>query len=249
MIEFPFIILGFLVGTIVGLTGIGGGVLMTPLLIFLGVEPLIAVGTDLLYATATKGLSSYLHNKKGNVDKKIALKLFFGTFPAVLLGGLILRMINRDIINNFLTAMLAVILILTSLINLKKEFFIFKKKVNSSYILVFFGFVVGLVVQFTSVGSGVLITFALMNFTDLSPKCIVGTSLFYGLLLTFVSSLNYIDLGLVNYFLVLSLIVGTIPGVFLGVYLNYKLHPKYLRKLISIMILFFGVYLLFNVLK
>ncbi|WP_423792418.1 sulfite exporter TauE/SafE family protein [Methanocaldococcus indicus] len=244
-----FIILGFIVGVVVGLTGIGGGVLMAPSLIFLGVEPIIAIGTDLLYAAITKGLGAYFHNKKGNVNTDIALKLFFGSFPAIAIGSIILRTINRDEINTFLTIMLSIVLIFTSIINLKKEFFCIHKKYNSSKILVFFGFLVGLVVQFTSIGSGVLITFALMNFTNLSPRDVIGTSLFYGLLLTFFSSVSYISLGSVNYNLVLLLIFGTIPGVYLGAYLNSKIKPKNLRKMISLMILVVGVVLLIKKIK
>ncbi len=243
-----FVLLGFIVGIAVGLTGIGGGVLMAPSLIFLGVEPIIAIGSDLIYAAVTKGLGAYYHNKKGNINLKIALKLFLGSFPAIIIGSLILRIINREEINSFLTIMLGIILITTSIINLKKEFFYFKKYHESNIILVFFGFVVGLIVQFTSVGSGVLITFALMNFTKLSPREIIGTSLFYGLLLSFFSGLSYMSLGSVDYILAIFLIVGTIPGVYFGTCLNYRIKPKNLRKIISLMILFAGIALLFKIL-
>lgn len=244
MHEIIFVILGFVVGVVVGITGIGGGVLMAPSLILLGVEPVIVIGTDLLYAAITKGLGAYFHNKKGNVNKNIALKLFFGSFPAIILGGIILRVVNRGEINSLLTIMLSIILILTSIINLKKEFFYSYRKKCSSKILLFFGFIVGLVVQFTSIGSGVLITFALMNFTDLSSREIIGTSLFYGLLLTFFSSLNYMSLGNVDYMLALLLILGTVPGVYLGSIINSKIKPKNLRKIISIMILIVGIIIL-----
>lgn len=248
MYGFLFIILGFVVGVAIGLTGIGGGVLMAPSLIFLGVEPVITIGTDLVYAAVTKGLGAYYHNKKGNINSNIALKLFLGSFPAVVMGSIILRTVNREEINSFLTVMLSVVLIFTSIINLKREFFYLNRNYESSGILIFFGFLVGLVVQFTSVGSGVLITFALMNFTNLSPREVIGTSLFYGLLLTFFSSLSYISLGNVDYLLALSLIIGTIPGVYIGTCLNSKIKPKNLRKIISLTILCVGVILLIKTL-
>jgi len=97
--------LGFVVGVAIGLTGIGGGVLMAPSLIFLGVEPVITIGTDLVYAAVTKGLGAYYHNKKGNINSNIALKLFLGSFPAVVMGSIILRTVNREEINSFLTVM------------------------------------------------------------------------------------------------------------------------------------------------
>ncbi|XRP97084.1 sulfite exporter TauE/SafE family protein [Methanocaldococcus sp. 16A] len=240
--EFIFIILGFVVGFLVGLTGIGGGVLMTPLLIFLGVEPLIAVGTDLLYAAITKIVGAILHNKKGNININIALKLFLGSLPAIIVGSIVLRLVDRVEINNFLTIILGVILIITSIINLKGRFV--KKICFSSSVLVFFGFLVGLIVQFTSVGSGVLVTLALTNFTKLLPRSVVGTSIFYGLLLTSLSTLSHISLGNVDYSLALSLILGTIPGVYVGTYVNSNIPQDKLRKFINLIILFMGIYIL-----
>ncbi|XRO76112.1 sulfite exporter TauE/SafE family protein [Methanocaldococcus sp. 10A] len=238
-----FVILGFIVGAIVGLTGIGGGVLMAPSLIFLGVEPLVAIGTDLIYASITKSLGSYFHNKKGNVNSKIALMLFFGSIPSMILGYFILEFFNRDIINRYLTLFLGVVLVFTSLMNLKKD--ILKDvKCSSTYILILFGFLTGLVVQFTSVGSGVLATFALMHFTSLSPREVIGTSLVYGLLICLLGALMHAELGNVNYNLALYLTIGTIPGVYVGVSLNSKIKQKNLRKIMTTVILFMGLILL-----
>ncbi|MCQ6254483.1 sulfite exporter TauE/SafE family protein [Methanocaldococcus sp.] len=243
-----FIFIGFVVGYLVGLTGIGGGILMTPLLIFLGVEPIIAVGTDLLYAAITKIVGTILHNKRRNINYNIAIKLFLGSLPAIIIGSIILRLVNRCEINYFLTIILGVILIITSIINLKGRFV--KKIGFNSSILVFIGFIVGLIVQFTSVGSGVLITLALTNFTKLSPRSVVGTSIFYGVLLTSLSALSHISLGNVDYKLALSLILGTIPGVYVGTHMNSYISQDKLRKFINFLILFMGIYILgVNLLK
>ncbi|XRO75832.1 sulfite exporter TauE/SafE family protein [Methanocaldococcus sp. 28A] len=236
-----FILIGFVIGFLVGLTGIGGGTLMTPLLIFLGVEPLIAVGTDLLYAAVTKTIGAILHNKKGNINFNIALKLFLGSLPAIIVGSIVLRLGDRGEINNFLTIILGVILIITSIINLKRSF---AKKIGfGSSVLVLFGFLVGLIVQFTSIGSGVLITLALTNFTKLSPRSVVGTSIFYGLLLTSFSALSHIILGNVDYKLALSLILGTIPGVYVGTHVNSNIPQDKLNRFINLIILFMGIYI------
>ncbi len=243
-----FIFIGFVVGFLVGLTGIGGGILMTPLLIFLGVEPIIAVGTDLLYAAITKIVGTILHNKKGNINFNIALKLFLGSLPAIIIGSIVLRLVDRCEINYFLTIILGVILIITSVINLKGRFV--KKICFTSSVLVFIGFLVGLIVQFTSVGSGVLITLALTNFTKLSPRSVVGTSIFYGVLLTSLSALSHISLGNVDYKLALSLILGTIPGVYVGTHMNSNIPQDKLKRFINLVILFMGIYILgVNLLK
>ena len=89
MLIFTF--LGFLVGTLVGLTGMGGGALMTPALIFLGVEPVIAVGTDLLYATVTRIFGVFFHQRKNGLRVDLALRLFVGSLPAIVLGNFLLR--------------------------------------------------------------------------------------------------------------------------------------------------------------
>jgi len=237
-----FISLGFLVGVLVGLTGVGGGALMTPSLIFLGVEPLTAVGTDLVYATITRVFGVFFHNKKGHVKKDIALKLFMGSVPAIALASIILRMVSKEEINQYLTLVLGIILVTTSSITILKGEF--GRRTFSPHALVVLGFVVGLIVQFTSVGAGVIISFALMNFTDLEPRYVVGTTIFYGLLLASLSALSHMSLGNVDYLLALSLIAGTIPGVYAGTHINSSIPKDKLKSLVNMIILGIGVVIL-----
>jgi uncharacterized membrane protein YfcA len=103
MLELIFVGLGFLVGFLVGLTGVGGGALMMPSLIFLGVEPLTAVGTDLLYATITRVFGVFFQKRKGTIRGDIAFGLIAGGIPAVLLGAFILKKLKAYPIDNFLT--------------------------------------------------------------------------------------------------------------------------------------------------
>ncbi|MDK2988202.1 MAG: uncharacterized protein PWQ47_1340 [Methanothermococcus sp.] len=238
MLLFTF--LGFVVGVLVGLTGVGGGALMTPSLIFLGVEPLTAVGTDLVYASVTKIFGTIFHRKKGNIELDTSLKLFAGSFPAIIIGSQILRYVNRDLINHHLTVFLGIILIITSILSLRKGRFEGRKSLKS-LTLILLGFFVGLVVQFTSVGAGVLVGFILANFTTLNPRYVVGTTVFYGLMLSLVSAASHISLGNVNYYLSLWLVLGTIPGVYFGTHLNSIIKKDKLRRVINMLILFTGM--------
>ena len=120
MPSYLFVTLGFVVGFLVGLTGIGGGALMTPSLIFLGVEPIVAVGTDLLYAFITKIFGSFFHKRNGNVNFNIALRLFLGSLPAIIFGTFLLEVINKEVLNTYVTLILAFVLIFSSLISFYK---------------------------------------------------------------------------------------------------------------------------------
>lgn len=240
-----FISLGFFVGFLVGLTGVGGGALMTPSLIFLGVEPLIAVGTDLLYATITRVFGVFFHRRKGRIRYDLALRLFAGSLPAIVLGGLILREINREVLNDYLTLLLGLILVLSAALGLLKGEFHVPIKPRMAYVYLL-GFVVGLTVQFTSVGAGVIVSFTLMNIARLDPRDVVGVTIVYGLALSAFSFLNYALLGSVDYHLAVALIAGTLPGVYLGTHVNMKAEKEKLKRVINIMILLIGIITLLN---
>ncbi|WP_461866928.1 sulfite exporter TauE/SafE family protein [Thermococcus sp.] len=238
-----FIFLGFLVGFLVGLTGVGGGALMTPSLIFLGVEPLTAVGTDLLYATVTRVFGVFFHHKKGSIRFDLALRLFAGSLPAILLGSLLLRIINKSTLNHYLTLLLGTILILSSLLSLTRGEIHVPLRPRREY-LYLLGFIVGLTVQFTSVGAGVIVSFALMNLARISPREVVGVTIFYGLALSSFSALNYASFGSIDYHLALVLIAGTLPGVYLGTHINARAERDRLKKLINVIILAIGLLIL-----
>ncbi|MDI3476351.1 MAG: uncharacterized protein PWQ79_2103 [Thermococcaceae archaeon] len=118
--ELTFVGLGFLVGFLVGLTGVGGGALMTPSLIFLGVEPLTAVGTDLLYATITRVFGIFFQGRKGKIRIDIASRLIAGGIPAVILGAVVLEKLKAYPIDEYLTLLLGIILVVTALLSLFK---------------------------------------------------------------------------------------------------------------------------------
>ncbi|MBP1911689.1 sulfite exporter TauE/SafE family protein [Thermococcus stetteri] len=244
-LELTFIALGLLVGFLVGLTGVGGGALMTPSLIFLGVEPLVAVGTDLLYATVTKIFGVLFHQRRGKVRYDIALRLLVGSLPAVALGGVVLRFVERDAINESLTLLLGLILVLSAVLSLLKGELNIPIRPRWTYVYLL-GFIVGLTVQFTSVGAGVIVSFALMNVARVNPREVVGVSITYGLGLSVLSFLNYASLGNVDYSLAALLIAGTLPGVYLGTHVNSRVEKEKLKKLINVVILIIGVLVLFG---
>jgi len=237
MLIFTF--LGFLVGTLVGLTGMGGGALMTPALIFLGVEPVIAVGTDLLYATVTRIFGVFFHHKNNGLRFDLALRLFIGSLPAILLGGFLLRNLDKALLNEYLTLLLGSVLLITSTLSLIKGEITVPIRPRREY-LYLLGFVVGLTVQFTSVGAGVIVSFALMNLARVNPREVVGVTIVYGLALSSFSFLNYAFLGRVDYSLAFVLILGTLPGVYLGTRINSLVEREKLKKIINVVILVIG---------
>lgn len=235
--------LGFLVGFLVGLTGVGGGALMTPSLIFLGVEPLTAVGTDLLYATVTRIFGVFFHGRRGRIRYDIALRLFAGSIPAVVLGGIILRGIDRGVLNEYLTPLLGGILVLSAVLGLLKGEFDLPVRPRWAYVYLL-GFIVGLTVQFTSVGAGVIVSFTLMNVAKLDPKDVVGVTIVYGLALSAFSFLNYAGIGGVDYGLAGTLILGTVPGVYLGTHVNRTADREKLKRAMNVIILLIGLFTL-----
>jgi len=240
-----FVALGFAVGFLIGLTGVGGGSLTTPALIFLGVEPLTAVGTDLLYAAVTRAFGVFFHGRKGKIKYDIALRLFAGSVPAVALGGVILRVINRAALNEYLTPILGVILITSAVLSLLKGEIHVPIRPRWAYVYLL-GFVVGLTVQFTSVGAGVIVSFTLINVARLEPRDVVGVTILYGLMLSTMSFLSYAGMGSVDYHLAGLLIAGTVPGVYLGTHVNTRTDKEKLKRGINVIILLIGLLVLLS---
>lgn len=238
-----FVGLGFLVGFLVGLTGVGGGALMTPSLIFLGIEPLTAVGTDLLYATITRVFGLFFHGRRGRIRYDIALRLLVGSIPAVFMGGLILRGLNREALNAYLTLLLGLILVTSAFLSILKGELHVPVRPRWAYVYLL-GFIVGLTVQFTSVGAGVVVSFTLMNVARLDPKDVVGVTILYGLALSAMGFLNYAGIGGVDYSLAGALILGTVPGVYMGTHISRISDGENLKRAMNVMILLIGLFIL-----
>ncbi|HIH70076.1 sulfite exporter TauE/SafE family protein [Methermicoccus shengliensis] len=254
--DIIFVLLGFLIGTLVGMTGMGGGALMTPALIFFGIPASVAVGTDLLYATATKALSSLLHMRRRNIDQRLVGSLLGGSIPGSVLGGYLIGFgggaFGEDLLNKYTSLALGVVLVIISILMLirvvRGEEFHAREphsvSLPSVWKLITVGVTVGFLVQFTSVGSGTLVLFFLLGFTALSPKRIVGTDLFHGFLLTTIGSLTHLWFGYVDYGIALLLIAGTIPGAYMGVSLNSRIPLAPLRVVLILVLMLAGIVLL-----
>jgi len=218
---------------------------MTPSLIFLGIEPLKAVGTDLLYATATRVFGTTFHHRMRRIRYDISLKLLVGSIPAIIIGGFLLRVIERNTLDSLLTFMLGIVLMSTSAISMVREDFgsLIKPRMFHLYIL---GFVVGFTVQFTSVGAGVIVSFALINLARITPSEVVGISIFYGLLLSLMSFVNYATIGSVDYRVAEMLIVGSVIGVYTGTKISVMVDGERLKKIINMLIFIIGFITLMN---
>jgi uncharacterized membrane protein YfcA len=251
---------GFLVGFIVGVTGVGGGSLMTPLLVLIfGVAPATAVGTDLLYAALTKMGGSWAHSKRGTVDWKVVRLLAMGSLPAALLcmGLLHYLALDEKHLRSLITSVLSVALILTSLALFLKPYL---QKMGSSKdgavfelhahhlpaATVLTGAVLGTLVTISSVGAGALgVVVLLFLYPRVQTAKIVGTDIAHAVPLTLLTGLGHAALGTVDFGLLGSLLVGSLPGIWLGSHLGVKVPDHILRPILATMLLLIGLKFMF----
>ncbi|MFT5251960.1 MAG: putative membrane protein YfcA [Flavobacteriales bacterium] len=258
-LQIGFIIAGLIVGFIVGLTGVGGGSLMTPILLWFGIPPTTAVGTDLLYAAFTKMGGVFVHHKKKNINWAITGWLSLGSLPAALLTLWVLNSIKTD-----LTALNAVIkyslgwaLLLTSIAVLfKKKLLVLSQKhsghkfhadsTKQNLWTIAIGVLLGVTVTLTSIGAGALGTVTLFFLFPLLPTPrLVGTEIAHAVPLTLVAGLGHASMGNLDIELLGQLLIGSLPGIFLGSMLSGKVPDLFLRNAIAIMLFFVGYNLVF----
>jgi len=247
------ILIGFVVGTLIGMTGVGGGVLLLPVLIFgLRVPPIMAVGSDALFNFVTKIGSSYVHLTKGTVKGKVVLWLAIGSIPGSILGvGLLkhLRAVYGNGVNNFITTAVGILLICVPTLLLFQSQIeervthrppTLKSTVGLSAIGLLAGFLVGM----TSVGSGSIIMMLLLLLYSFPPKVMVGTDIVHAVLLTGVTSFLHFKLGNVDPYLVGALVIGSIPGGLLGSHLSTRMPVPWLRRILCAVLLATGARML-----
>ncbi len=237
------VVFGLGVGLLIGLTGIGGGSLMTPLLIVvLGVQPVVAIGTDIAYSAVTKTLGGARHLRKGTVDLTVSKWLAFGSVPGALLGSLAVHRLHRDYGKGFdriLLASVAGALILVAAVMLTRAMFMprlvareqhsFAFTTRSRLGAVLLGFVLGTVLGLTSVGSGALIGLALILLFRLTPRRVVGTDVFHAALVLWVAGVVHVATGDVDFGLMGNILIGSIPGVWIGSQLIERVPAQALR--------------------
>jgi uncharacterized protein len=254
-----YIIAGFAVGLLVGLTGVGGGSLMTPILmLFFNVKAVVAVGTDLLYASITKTAGMFAHGKLGNIDWNIVKLLAFGSIPAAIVTTIYLR--NAGIASDATVASikfwLGIALLLTSLsVLFRNQLAQLSKKghwINPAYtpaLTLLLGLVLGFLVTLTSVGAGALgVTALLILYPKVPITRIVGTDVAHAVPLTLVAGLGHVSLGTVDYQLLGTLLIGSIPGIWIGSHLSSKVAEHWVRTVLALILVYVGQKLAFPLL-
>jgi uncharacterized protein len=242
-IQPAYAVSGLLVGLLVGLTGVGGGSLMTPLLVMMfGFHPSTAVGTDLLFAAVTKTVGTTIHSAGKTVDWRIVGRLATGSVPATILCLLALAHfgINSKLVTNTISLTLGVALLLSAATLLFKDWIIAlaSKKYpdmgvqTSARMTILVGFILGILVSLSSVGAGALGTIALILLYPRLPLVkIVGSDIAHAVPLTLLAGLGHWYLGSPNFPLLGSLLVGSIPGIIIGSY-GARYAPDALLKFI-----------------
>jgi uncharacterized protein len=220
------IVFGLGVGVLVGLTGIGGGSLMTPLLlIFIGTQPHVAVGTDIAYGALTKTVGGFQHLRNGTVDLGVSKWLALGSVPGSI-GGVILVEALPSPPDQALLWGVAVALTFTAIVTLGRALFVPRVHERerdavpltrrTKRTAVGLGAVLGFVLGVTSVGSGALIGLALILFFRLTPHRVVGTDVFHAAVLLWAAGLAHVIAGNVDYGLMANILIGSVPGVIAG---------------------------------
>lgn len=254
--EIGYILSGFVVGLLVGLTGVGGGSLMTPILMLLyHVKPAVAVGTDLLYASITKSAGIFAHGKLGNIDWKIVKLLASGSLPASLATTYLLHGVDVSS-NAAISAIkfwLGIALLLTSIsVLFRTQLIAYSRKygwISPQYtapITVLLGLVLGALVTLTSVGAGALgVTALFMIYPHAKITRIVGTDIAHAVPLTLIAGLGHASLGTVDYQLLAILLVGSVPGIWIGSHLSAKVAEHWIRIVLAMILIFVGSKLVF----
>lgn len=251
-----YIVAGFLVGLLVGLTGVGGGSLMTPILmLFFNVKAAVAVGTDLLYASITKSAGIFAHGKLGNIDWKIVRLLAYGSVPASIITTLYLKDLNiaDDGAVSAIKFWLGIALLLTSLsVLFRTQLVRLSKKehwINPQYtpaLTLILGLILGFLVTLTSVGAGALgVTALLVLYPKIPITRIVGSDIAHAVPLTLVAGLGHASLGTVDYELLGTLLIGSIPGIWIGSHLSSKVAEHWVRTVLALILVYVGQKLAF----
>ena len=240
---------GLLVGALVGMTGVGGGSLMTPLLVLLfGFHPATAVGTDLLYASVTKTVGTAVHNKRKSVDWKIVVSLACGSVPSSIATVYVMSRVGTlaQHAAGVLNLILGATLLLTGISVLFRPWIIrwagprfdhaSSRRISGWTILL--GFVLGILVTVTSVGAGALGTTALlMLYPTLPVARIAGSDIAHAVPLTLIAGIGHWMIGSVNFTLMGALLIGSIPGIIIGSLLATKSTDAVLRPVLAVTLL------------
>ncbi|MEB0040130.1 MULTISPECIES: sulfite exporter TauE/SafE family protein [unclassified Pseudomonas] len=257
--NFGLVLAGLTVGFIVGMTGVGGGSLMTPILLWFGINPATAVGTDLLYAAITKSGGVLVHRKNKNIDWAVTGWLTLGSVPAVVLTLWYLSSLHTapQTMNALIKQALGFVLLVTALaIFFKKQLLEFShKRAGGDYSLsgtrlntltVITGLILGTMVALTSIGAGALGTVALFILYPFLPtRRLVGTEIAHAVPLTLVAGLGHASMGNMDWHVLGFLLMGSLPGIYIGSQLTGRISDNLLRPCLAVMLACIGYNLAF----
>ena len=258
-IDPHYAIAGFLVGALVGVTGVGGGSLMTPILIVLfGVSPATAVGTDLLFAAATKTVGSLVHGFNRTIDWQLVRRLATGSIPTTALALIVLSWLDMRAggAHQIVTAVLSIALLLTAgaLIARNKIFSIYSQRLANlsdrsiAQLTIAMGAVLGILVSFSSVGAGAIgVTALVLLYPRIWIAQIVGSDIAHAVPLTLIAGLGYGVMGSVDLHTLVSLLTGSLPGIFVGSSISARVPDTALRYLLAAVLIVVGSKLLIDV--
>jgi uncharacterized membrane protein YfcA len=243
---------GLLVGLLVGVTGVGGGSLMTPLLVLLfGFHPSTAVGTDLLYASATKSVGTLVHGANKTVDWRIVGRLAAGSVPATILTVVLLYALHLhgDAASKLISTVLGFALLLTAVTLLfRKQLFALAERAAivpseraTLALTIALGAALGVLITLSSVGAGAIgVTVLIFLYPKMPVARIVGSDIAHAVPLTLIAGLGHFALGTVNLPLLGSLLVGSIPGIIVGSHLTARIPEHVLRPILAATLVLVG---------
>ncbi|MBV6321360.1 sulfite exporter TauE/SafE family protein [Duganella violaceipulchra] len=244
--DLSFVASGFAVGLLVGMTGVGGGSLMTPLLTLLfGVSPSVAVGTDLAFASLTKGVGTFTHRMRGTVHWEIVRRLCLGALPAALLASLSLKYfgtLNKEIgqVIRYMIAGSVMLTVVALLFKRKMLDWVMARPERQlqgralTIATIVSGAVLGTLVTISSIGAGAIgATLLVMLYPRLTAAEVAGTDIAYAVPLTAIAAVGHWWLGSIDWSLLLTLLVGSLPGITIGAYAARAVPERLLRGLLA----------------
>jgi uncharacterized membrane protein YfcA len=256
-VDFALVAFGLGVGILIGMTGIGGGSLMTPMLILVfGVTPVTAIGTDLAYAAVTKTVGGYKHLRQKTVDIRLSSWMAIGSVPAAIAGVYVLTLLEDWLGHDFEDAVIAILagaLLVTGAATLVRAFLkrmherereTIEMERRHKVAAVLLGLCVGFVLGVTSAGSGALIAVGLILLFRLAPARVVGTDVFHAAILLWAAGLAHVIAGNVDFGLAGTILLGSVPGVWLGSHWSVRVEPAVLRTTLAVVLIGAGLALL-----
>jgi hypothetical protein len=243
---------GFGVGILVGMTGIGGGALMTPLLVlFIGTSPLTAVGTDLAYGAITKTVGAYKHWQQKTVDFALSSWMALGSVPAAVGGVYVVGVLRKTYggheFDEVMLYLLAGAIGFTGVVTLARAIFLkqliarerdtIQMTAKHKIAAVLLGLSVGFVLGITSAGSGSLIALGLILIFRLTPYRVVGTDVFHAAILLWAGAIAHLVAGNIDYWLAGTILIGSIPGVWIGSHMSIRLPAGTLRTVLGVVLI------------